>query len=120
MLALSKITGSKMFQNNTGVGWQGASKKVTGGDLLLIDARPLRAGLCKGSSDLIGWTPVVITPDMVGKKVAVFTAVEVKKPNGRATQSQINFINNVKSDGGISGIARSHEEAVNLVKSLSK
>ena len=32
------------------------------------------------SSDLIGWTTITITPAMVGKKVAIFTAIEVK-PN---------------------------------------
>lgn len=35
--------------------------------------RKVRAGLeVPGSSDLIGWHTVTITPDMVGKRVAIF------------------------------------------------
>ncbi len=34
----------------------------------------------KGGSDLIGITPVTVTPEMVGKKLGIFTAVEVKTP----------------------------------------
>ncbi len=69
-----------------------------------------------GGSDLIGWTPVKITPDMVGKKIAVFTAIEVKTPTGRATDDQINFLHRLAQDGGIGGIARSPEEAVGIIQ----
>lgn len=65
-------------------------------------------GLCKGSSDLIGWTPVTITPEMVGKKLAVFTAVEVKRNKFgkyRATNDQKHFIAAVKNNGGKAGVA---------------
>jgi len=59
------------------------------------------------SSDLIGITKKVITPDMVGQTVGIFTAVEVKKEawnpekklNPRET-AQFNFINWVKTQGG--------------------
>lgn len=33
------------------------------------------------SSDLIGWRPVVVTPDMVGQTVALFVTIEAK-PDG--------------------------------------
>ena len=51
---------------------------------------PVRFGWCNDSSklnavfktpDLIGWTSVMVTPEMVGTKVAVFTGIEVKDPN---------------------------------------
>lgn len=77
--------------------------------------RPIQYGVCNpGGSDLIGWTPVVVTPDMVGKTVAVFTAVEVKTPTGKATQHQLNFIAQVLKAGGFAGIARSPQEAVSI------
>lgn len=81
------------------------------------DGRVIRYGVCNpGGSDLIGWTPLVVTPDMVGQTVAVFTACEVKKAGGRATEDQMNFIRNVQRAGGFAGIARSPEEAVALIQ----
>lgn len=80
----------------------------------------IRYGLCKGSSDLIGWTPVTVTPDMVGKKIAVFTAVEVKlNKNGKykATDDQKRFISAVLNNGGFAGVAdceKDLEEIINV------
>jgi hypothetical protein len=66
------------------------------------------------SSDLIGITKIVITPDMVGKTIGVFTAIEVKKedwnPNKKLDDheiKQLNFLNFVTSMGGISAFANS-------------
>lgn len=102
-LALSSA-GAVSFRNNVG----SYMDPKTG--------RPIRYGLCVGSSDLIGWTPVTITPDMVGKTVAVFTACEVKAPGGRATPQQMNFIDQVIRAGGYAGVARSPAEAVALIR----
>lgn len=100
------------------MGWTGSHNRTKEGSILIRDARPLHAGLTKGSSDLIGWTTREITPDMVGQKVAVFTAIEVKTEKGRATAEQLNFIAQVRKSGGIAGIARSPEEARNLIENL--
>jgi hypothetical protein len=79
--------------------------------------RPVQYGVCNpGGSDLIGWTPVCITPDMVGKTVAVFTAVEVKTPTGKPTEHQLNFITQVLRAGGFAGIARSPGDAVAITR----
>jgi hypothetical protein len=43
---------------------------------------------------------------MVGTKVAVFTAVEVKTESGKVSKEQQNFINNVNRAGGIGKITR--------------
>lgn len=118
MLEVSKYTGTTIFRNNTGMGWTGSHNRTKEGSILIRDARPLHAGLTKGSSDLIGWTTREITPDMVGQKVAVFTAIEVKTEKGRATAEQLNFIAQVRKSGGIAGIARSPEEARNLIENL--
>lgn len=79
-------------------------------------ARRVRAGLeCPGSGDLIGWTSVTITPEMVGKNIALFTSVEVKTDDGKPSYDQINFIANVQMAGGIAGIVRSPEDYIQMV-----
>lgn len=105
----------RIFRNNTGMGWTGESFSHPG-KVIIKNARPLHAGLCKGSSDLIGWTKVQITPDMIGKTVAVFTAFEVKKPEGRVSKDQVNFLTQVAESGGLSGILRSPEDAERIIK----
>ena len=67
-------------------------------------------GLCKGSSDLIGYTVVEITHKMVGAKVAVFTAFEIKGPHGRASGEQDAFTTQIRSDGAIAAIVKSQAD----------
>jgi hypothetical protein len=78
----------------------------------------IKYGVCHpGGSDLIGWTTQVITPAMVGTKVAIFTAAEVKTYNGAVRPEQKNFLEAVKAAGGIAGIVRSADDAIALVQS---
>ena len=119
LLALGQ-SDARLFRQNVGTGWAGKKLRlqpgqsyvVKHGDVVIQNARPLRAGLCEGSSDLIGWRQVVITPDMVGTPVAVFTALEVKTPKGRATKEQANFLDVVQDAGGFAGIVRSVADAL--------
>lgn len=67
-----------------------------------------------GGSDLIGYRTITITPDMVGRRIAVFTAIEVKTATGRATPAQRNFIEHIRAAGGISAIVRAPAEALRI------
>ena len=73
----------------------------TVGSYELKDGRWLTSGLCVGSSDLIGYLPVVVTEAMVGRTVAVFVAVEAKGPRGRVRKEQQMFIDAVRRNGAI-------------------
>lgn len=64
----------------------------------------------KGGADLIGWTTQTVTPEMVGKKLAVFTSIEVKTPTGRASKEQENWLKQVNNAGGIAKIIRDKNE----------
>jgi hypothetical protein len=77
--------------------------------------RPVSFGLCKGSADLIGWRTVTVTPDMVGQQVAVFASIEVKSATGRIRPEQQQWLDVVQAAGGIAGVARSVEEAEQLL-----
>ncbi len=64
------------------------------------------------SSDLIGITKVVITQEMVGSTIGVFTALEIKKEDWNSCKKlddhevkQNNFLQWVTSMGGIAAFA---------------
>lgn len=74
------------------------------------DPYPVRFGLIEGSSDLIGWKDVEITPEIIGQKVAIFTGIEVKTQKGRLSKEQKNFIDRVNNCGGIAYVAKSLDD----------
>ena len=63
-----------------------------------------------GAADQIGFYSMTITPEMVGSKVAVFTAFEIKTPTGDVREDQLRFLESVRSRGGISCVLRDPEE----------
>jgi hypothetical protein len=68
-------------------------------------------GLCKGSSDLIGLRQLRIEEQHLGLELGVFCALEVKAAGGRPTAEQRQFLEVIRSRGGLAGVARSVEEA---------
>lgn len=87
------------------------------------NGRMVRAGLGNTSpnlpyrsSDLIGWSEVLVTPEMVGKTLAVFTCIEVKREDWKPKYQdarevlQRNFIEWVKSKGGIAAMINSVDQ----------
>lgn len=95
---------SILFRNDNGTAWAGGKTTKRGDKLILAGARRVRYGLQPGSADMIGWTPVVITPEMVGETVAVFTSVEAKTHNDRLRENQIRWFNNVRDSGGLARV----------------
>jgi hypothetical protein len=79
------------------------------------DGRWIRYGLTPGSADLIGWQSVTVTPEMIGRKLAVFTSIEVKAAQGKLTPEQDNWRRVVSSAGGAAGVARSVAEAAGIL-----
>lgn len=116
MLAIGGMPRTRLFRNNVAFAYVGRVINRTPQSITLADWRPLHAGLCKGSSDLIGWNSVEITPDMVGKRIAVFTAIEVKAKNGRTSPEQIQFLRTVNEFGGAAGIATTPEDAQKIIQ----
>lgn len=92
---LASQQGGRLFRNNVAKGWVGRLISNHAGTVVLADARPLHAGLCIGSSDLIGWTAD-------GR----FLAVEAKTGRLRLTPEQAAFLDAVNSCGGIGILAR--------------
>ncbi len=105
-IALS-ARGHRVFRNNVGMGWAGtlAAGYPKNGSVLLLNARPLHAGLATGSHDLIGiaW----------GGR---FLSIEVKLPGKKTTKQQNNWLDMVQRVGGRAGVARSIEDAIRIAE----
>ena len=103
-LALGQRSDLRLFRNETGK---------------LPDPRTgrwVQFGLAKGSSDLIGFKTVKITPEMIGKEIAQFVSIEIKTERGKLTDIQKNWLQKVQSSGGIVGVARTVKDALNILK----
>jgi hypothetical protein len=105
-----------LFRNNSG-----ALKNPTG--------HPVRFGLgntskkineIRKSSDYIGVTELLITPEMVGNTVAVFTALEIKETGWEYSGTprevaQKNFIDLIIKKGGYASFINSVDSVKQLV-----
>lgn len=94
--------GARIFRNNVGVGWVGklANGYPKNGAVLLLNARPLHAGLATGSGDLIGLT-----------NNGRFISTEIKRRD-RPSKEQLAWLEMVRRQGGIACIAHSVDEFV--------
>ncbi len=115
-LAVGRVPGLKLFRNNCGQAWMGKIVSRTQDMIVIKDPRPVQFGLHPGSSDLIGWKSVTITPEMVGQRVAVFVSLECKTETGAVRPDQANWIDQVKAAGGLAGIVRSEADALQGLK----
>jgi hypothetical protein len=105
MMTASRL-GNRLFRNNNGLFYSRIGM-------------PTYCGLGPGSSDLIGFTRMTITPEMVGKHIAVFTATEVKTLKGKEQQNQEAFREMVLNNGGIAFVARSADEYIKNIRGIS-
>ena len=103
----------RIFRNNVGMAYQGSKAKgSTRETLVLINPRPIKFGLQKGSSDYILLKSIVITEKDVGKTFAQFGALEFKQLTGKAETEQKAFIQTVLQMGGFAGISKSLEDSI--------
>lgn len=103
-----------LLRNNVGQAWTGTIIKEWKKDgdvyITLRSARRIAFGLVKGSGDYIGWKSVIITPEMVGKRVAIFTSAEGKTKDGVMSDEQNTWFRNVRDAGGIAMVIRSPDQ----------
>lgn len=90
------------YRNNRG-SWKDGKRYVTYGIPEPIRGRKENEDDLKGG-DRIGFSEVEITPDMVGKKIAVFTNIEIKGQGDKLVNGQKLWHNFVLEHGGISEI----------------
>lgn len=116
-LAIAKH-GHRLFRCNSGKFWQGQihRKKFTEGDSYITIRHPrLIHGHATGTPDLCGWTMIEITPELVGTKLPVFTAIETKTPNDQLSKKQRAVIKLLKKFNAIVGVARCAEDFFSIL-----
>lgn len=89
----------RMFRSNSGMAWAGKATKK-GIFTIIKNARPFH-GMPKGWPDITGFTSIEVTPDMIGKRIAIFTVTEAKTGNLKLSDDQIRFKNMIERMGGI-------------------
>jgi len=86
--------GARLFRNNVGT-------------LQTAEGRYVQYGIGGvGGADIVGWTPVTITPEHVGRTLAIFTAIEAKTGRLKPTHEQESFLQAVERAGGIARVVR--------------
>jgi hypothetical protein len=118
--------GARLFRMAVGFGWIASDRDtlkadiimtviMKPGDVLLRQARPFKAGE-KGMSDNGGWVSVIVTPDMIGKPVAVSLWVEDKSGRGVSTTEQKAWIRFVRAQGGRAGVSRCDDDTAAIIR----
>lgn len=103
MIAISQA-GHTVWRNETGSFWTGKVIHKDNRTVTLANAQMIPCGLCRGSSDLVGLT-----------SKGIFFAIEVKTPKGRTSKEQDAFLHRVREQGGIAGVARCPQDALDLL-----
>ena len=93
--------GARLFRNSIG--------------LCRCRGTPITYGLGEGTADLVGWLPITVTPALLGKRLSVFVAVEVKTPGTATTKKQIAFLEAVRKAGGIALVAHSEADVLDAL-----
>lgn len=116
-LALARL-GAQVWRNNSGACTDDTGRLIRYG--LGNDSAQLNAVI--KSSDLVGVVPVTITPEMVGRTIGVFVAVECKRPGWHLTpgdkrgQAQQRFIDLVREVGGLGGFATDPADLAQILR----
>lgn len=104
MVALSQA-GHTVFRNETGKFWAGKVIHKDGRQVTLTNAMMIPVGLAVGSCDIVG----------LQRDTGRFFGVEVKTKTGRVSAEQSKFIDTINQRGGVAGVARSIEDALELL-----
>lgn len=102
---LNQGPNKRLFKTDAGASYQGEVVKHNGNILILKNPRKL-CGLPPGWPDLTGFESITITPEMVGKKIAVFVGEEIKAGSDTMKPAQKKFQKLIENFGGIYRIIR--------------
>ena len=109
---LAGYCGATLMRNNSGAATDQTGRLIRYG--LGNDSAQLNQVV--KSSDLIGFTELTIQARHIGKKMAIFTAIEVKatgwqyRPADKRAVAQRAFIDIINNAGGLAGFAQCEDD----------
>jgi len=115
VLLYANQQGCRLLKNNTGVAFNNRNRPVFFG----LGNEGKKNSESERTPDWVGWHSVTITPEMVGKTLPVFMAIDAKKEGFKPKQSynknsreygQNKFFQRVIRFNGIAGFASSAEQ----------
>jgi hypothetical protein len=116
-IAIGRVPHARLFRNNRGVFWAGQPVDHIADTVVLAHSRRVECGLFQGASDLIGWRSLIVTPEMVGQRIALFVSGEVKPPKvNHFEPGQREWLEAVAAAGGLAAVLRSEDDARKLVR----
>jgi hypothetical protein len=95
----------RRFRIVSSLAWVGQAKRLKNGLVVIKGGVPVRTAP-EGFFDLCGWNEIVVTPDMVGKKIAVFVGAEIKSEHDRLSKFQRLLGECLEKMGGVWEIIR--------------
>lgn len=117
--------GCRLYKNNTGVAYDQGGRPVFFG----LGNEGKKDDDAIRTPDHVGWLDVTITPEMVGKKIPVFMALDAKKlgfkekityPKHTREYGQNKFFDIVKRFNGIAGFASCAEDVDRIINEWIK
>lgn len=105
---------TRLWRFNAGVSWAGTIVRRTSTHLTLMNYHPVRLAP-EGFPDTAGFTSIVVTPEMIGTRIAQFLGVETKFGRNRPTETQAAFLEMARSLGARAGVAYSVEDALKII-----
>ena len=117
--------GCRLMKNNTGVAYDQFNRPVFFG----LDNEGKKGPDDIRTPDWVGWHNVLITPEMVGKSIPVFTAIDAKKlgfkrkdsySKGTREFGQNKFFQQVKKVNGVAGFASCSADVDEIIDDFYK
>lgn len=109
---------TRIFRQQSAMAWAGKVVHRTATTITIANPYALRIGT-PGMADLGGLTSVIITPEMIGQRIAIDVQIECKSRGKYPTPDQRHYLSVMQALGARSGVARSVEDAHRIILGLA-
>lgn len=133
VIAAERIRGvfARLYPNENGTAIAGQKERISKptrvegmptlqpGDWIVRRGRFVTYGMGPGSGDRIGLVSLVVTPEMVGRRLAVFVSAEGKAGGDVMSDEQRTWHDLVRKAGGLSVEVREIDDIVDAIRAAA-